>query len=363
MGYEWNDRLEAEYTRYVDGKWFKGLNARDRKGYLKAREQWKRSRDKGNRFRDGMALLRGQTPERGYEKEVRLETSLGTRVSDVANVSLSKSSEYKAGGSEKNKTLKQLEKDERYLREVPGAMVDWTIVQGARHDKEVQDRIKVLQEKYRGQFVVHEISREQLRLALTVGKHLDKQRRAKEKEARARDREEKQRQRERSTKEKQDRERIQAAERAASMQAAREFPTYEQLMQREPVEPPSKSPEKTPPAPETERDRVAREAAESAIREVQKQLGYNPLSPEKTPEKDTPEREVAEQKRQNELRIQREVREAQLSRLPPHVAKLVALGQAHGPERAVETPPGHAPSVQGHGRDAQGRDRGQTRDR
>ncbi|AFT98360.1 hypothetical protein [Nocardia brasiliensis] len=371
MGYEWNDRLEAEYTRYVGKKWFQGLNARDREGYLKARQWWKRSRDMGNRFRDGMALLRGQTPDRGYEKEVRLETSLGPRISDVANVSLTKSSEYKAGGSQKEKTLKQLDKDERYIREVPGAMVDWTIVQGARHDKEVRDRIKELEGKYPGQFVVQEITREQRRLALTIGKRLEKQQRAKEKADRARERAEQQRLRQRReraqqrlenirriAKEKQRREQVQAAELAAARQAAKEFPTLEHLIQRESAKPPAKEPK----APETERDRIAREAAETAARDVQKQFRIEPVTPVKAPEKNTAEREAAEQKRLTELQIQREARETQLAQLPPHVAKLMNLGQAHGPERAVETAREEAARAQGRSRD--GRDSpGQERSR
>lgn len=193
MGYEWNDRLEADYTRYVDGKWFQGLNARDRQNYLRAREQWKRSRDAGNRFRDGMALLRGQTPDRGYEKEVRHTTPSGPRVHDIANERMQEGHEYKAGRVDKEKALPQLEKEEHLLK--LGYQINWTIVQGARVDREVIDRFQELNKKWGRQFDVQEITREQRRLALTVGKHLEKQKRAKEKEARALERAEKQRNR------------------------------------------------------------------------------------------------------------------------------------------------------------------------
>ncbi|MFF0488068.1 hypothetical protein ACFYTQ_03510 [Nocardia sp. NPDC004068] len=181
---EWNDRLEEQYRRYGGEKWMRGLPARGRQNWYRARTQWQRVQQKGNRFRDGMALLRGQTPARGYQKEVRLETSLGLRIADVANVTTSRSSEYKAGGAQKDTTLQQLAKDERYIRETPGASVDWTIVQGARIDKEVHAKLRELEAKYPGQFKVQEISREQLRLALTVGKNLEKRRLAKEKEVR-----------------------------------------------------------------------------------------------------------------------------------------------------------------------------------
>ncbi|PXX66442.1 hypothetical protein DFR70_103190 [Nocardia tenerifensis] len=373
MGYEWNDRLEAEYTRYVDGKWFKGLNARDRKGYLKARERWKRSRDVGTRFRDGMALLNGQTLERGYQKEVRIVTDRGARYHDVFSEKAQRGHEYKAGRVDKEKALPQLEKDERFM--AAGGRVDWTIVQGARVDREVLDKLQEMKQKWGRQFNVQEVSREQRRTALTISKHLEKQKRAKEKEARARDREEQKRQRERA-KEERDRERVQAAERAAAVQAAREFPTYEQLMQREPVQPVSKSTDRALSAPETERDRVAREAAESAIRNVQKQFGYNPLSLEKN----TPERESAEAAR---ARAEREAREAtartqaEAQRVQdaafremlnqarvPEAVRLGLLGQAHDPHAAVREPPGHAPNVERGGTgQTQGRDRGQSRDR
>ncbi|MGX1779522.1 hypothetical protein ACWIGW_45965 [Nocardia brasiliensis] len=371
MAYEWNDRLEAQYTRYVGGKWFQGLNARDREGYLKARDYWKRSRDVGNRFRDGMALLRGQTPERGYEKEVRHQTPDGPRVLDVDNKRAAKGDEYKAGRVDKEKALPQLARDELLMER--GYEIEWTIVQGARVDREVLEKFQQMKDRWGRQFKVQEVTREQRRLALTIGKRLEKQKRAKEKADRARERAEQQRLRERKeraqqrlenirriAKEKQHREQVHATELAAARQAAKEFPTLGQLMQRESAKPPAKEPK----APETERERVAREAAETAVRDVQKQFRIEPVSPEKTPEKNAPDREAAEQKRLAELRIQRETREAQLAQLPPHVAKLMNLGQAHGPERAVEMAQGDAAKVQGHAREqGQDRGRGTTRDR
>ncbi|WP_157186847.1 hypothetical protein [Nocardia jiangxiensis] len=74
-------------------------------------------------------------------------------------------------------------RDDRYMYR--GGSVDWTVVAGARIDKEVQDKIRELQEKYPRQFTVQEVSREQLRQALTVAKHLEK-RKAREAKEQAR---------------------------------------------------------------------------------------------------------------------------------------------------------------------------------
>ncbi|MGV9680733.1 hypothetical protein ACWDSJ_36145 [Nocardia sp. NPDC003482] len=183
MAYEWNDRFEQYYRRYVGEKWMRGLSARDRQGYREARAKWARAREVGNRFRDGMAALRNQTPELGYQKEVRIKDGRDVRVHDIFNAKAQSAHEYKAGRVDKERALPQLEKDARFMDR--GGLVEWTIVQGARVDKEVQEKIRELQSRYPRQFKLQEVTREQLRVALTVGKHLEKQRLVKEKEARA----------------------------------------------------------------------------------------------------------------------------------------------------------------------------------
>ncbi|MFI6168798.1 hypothetical protein ACIBCN_18605 [Nocardia sp. NPDC051052] len=387
MAYEWNDRLEDDYRRYVDGKWFQGLNARDRQGYRRARDQWQRSREMGNRFRDGMALFRGQTPERGYEKEVRLETSLGPRISDVANVGIARSSEYKAGGSDKQKTLRQLDKDERYIREVPGASVDWTIVEGARFDKEVQARLKQLQEKYRGQFIVNEITREQRRLALTIGKHVEKQRQAKEKETRAQERAEKERQR-KAQQQAVERAKVRA-EQNRKMQQLREAAARGRADAPERVEQERKTLDvlkqvaRERAASETERDRVARESAERVLKEFPFPVASQShdretvevggraapeLADAASVEREAAEREATKVHERRaaqlaELNLARDAAIKERQDRATEMERLVWLGQAVHPLGAVLEPPGHAPGVE-RGGTGQGPDRtrGITRD-
>ncbi len=101
----------------------------------------------------------------------------------VRNNELRRVYEYKAGRVDKEGSLAQLARDDRYMYR--GGSVDWTVVAGARIDKEVQDKIRELQEKYPRQFTVQEVSREQLRQALTVAKHLEK-RKAREAKEQAR---------------------------------------------------------------------------------------------------------------------------------------------------------------------------------
>ncbi len=171
-----------------------GLNARDRASYLEARNRWQKAKEVGDRFRDGMMSIRGHTAERGYVKEAHLrDGTLGSRFHDVRNDGLGKAYEYKSGSLDKDKALRQLEKDERYIR--GGGSVEWVIVEGARADKEVQAKLKELREKYSRRFTVQEVSREQLRQALTVAKHLERvrDREAREKARQGRERAERER--------------------------------------------------------------------------------------------------------------------------------------------------------------------------
>ncbi|MFI7004273.1 hypothetical protein [Nocardia sp. NPDC050175] len=380
MGYEWNDRLEADYTRYVDGKWFQGLNARDRQGYLRAREQWKRSRDVGNRFRDGMALIRGQTPERGYEKEVRHVTPSGPRVHDVANVRMQEGNEYKAGRVDKEKALPQLQKEEHLLKQ--GYQINWTVVQGARVDREVLDRFQELNKKWGRQFDVQEVTREQRRLALTIGKHVEKQRQAKEKEARAQERAEKERQR-KAQQQAVERAKVRA-EQNRKMQQFREAAARGRVDAPERVERERKTLDvlkqvaRERAASESERDRVARESAERVLKEFPfpvpsqsneretVEIGERPtpelVNAASVEREATKERERADA-RLAELNAARDAAIKERQDRATEVERLAWLGQAIHPQGAVLTPPGHAPGVE-RGGTGQGpdRSRGITRD-
>jgi hypothetical protein len=178
---EWNDRLETEYMRYAGGKWDKfGARGgwRTRADWLAARQRWQKSRDVGDRFRDGMSAIRGHTPERGYNKEAHLPTSDGARFHDIRNDARKRAFEYKSGAIDK-KALAQLDKDAQFLAKE--GSVEWVIVEGARIDKEVRDRLLRMRKEFPNQFRIVQVTREQLRQSLTVAKHLEKVR---EREAR-----------------------------------------------------------------------------------------------------------------------------------------------------------------------------------
>lgn len=172
-----NDHDE-KYQRYIDNKLHEQGYAQAR---WKTREQWaaavdfwKRSRDKGDRFQDGMMLLRNQTPTFGYDTEVRVRTPIGDRIQDSRHRISGDSSEYKAGAVTRDKALPQMDKDERIMQ--AGHNVDWTVVKGARIDKESQARMAELQRDYPDQFRVYVVSQQVSRLALTIGKHKEKER-------------------------------------------------------------------------------------------------------------------------------------------------------------------------------------------
>lgn len=194
---EWNDRLETEYMRYAGGKWDKfGARGgwRTRADWLAARQKWQKSRDVGDRFRDGMSAIRGHTPERGYRKEVHLPTNDGSRFHDVRNDASKRAFEYKSGAIDK-KALVQLGKDAQFLAR--DGSVEWVIVEGARIDKEVRDRLLQMRKEFPNQFRVVQVTREQLRQSLTVAKHQEKtrQKEAREQQRQAREQAERERKR------------------------------------------------------------------------------------------------------------------------------------------------------------------------
>ena len=173
-----NDHDE-KYQRYIDRK----INEQ---GYAKATfktpeqwaaaiEFWKRAKDKGDRFRDGMTVLRNQTPSYGYDTEVHVRSPEGHRYQDARHLDSGHSSEYKAGAVTRDNALKQLNKDVLELR--AGRSVDWTVVRDARIHKDVQARMAQLQRDYPEQFRVYVVSQQVARLALTIGKHKEKERR------------------------------------------------------------------------------------------------------------------------------------------------------------------------------------------
>lgn len=115
--------------------------------------------------------------------------------------------------------------------------------------------------------------------------------------------------------------------------------------------------------PATEREQAERKAVELIA-----QL-YPPPGREADSERTERDRAHAQwlEREAEKARVAREYAErrraAELAQLPPEVARLLALGQAHTPEAAVRTPPGHAPGVERGGTRGQEQSRGQTRDR
>ncbi|WP_280395544.1 hypothetical protein [Nocardia brasiliensis] len=207
-----------------------------------------------------------------------------------------------------------------------------------------------------------------------------------------------------------------AAEREAARNAAQEFPTPDRLRE---SSAPAIDHSRNREAPETDRDKATRDAAEKATREFQERLSIPPRTidqaAEKTPERESPEtardrvereaaervanefpvpqpaverdpveRDVsdatdaaraereaaAERQREQERAAQREAARAQdaayRERLNqaqvPDAVRLGLLGQAQDPHAAVRERPGPAPKVQGHGREG-GESRGISRDR
>ncbi|MFI6043833.1 hypothetical protein ACIA8C_19550 [Nocardia sp. NPDC051321] len=330
-------------------------------------------------------------------------------------------------------------------------------VEGERVSSKAQMLIDRLKEKFPDRFTHLEIARADAREIWTLGLATERGKgqqleivgvREKAREAKAkalenrrekiaeivkvRDRKERARERLANIREivkaREDKDRARAASELAARRVALEFPAPAQLRR---IEAPTADRAKEGKTPETERDRVTREAAEKAVREFQARLAAGSTSAGKAPEKTTPERESPEAAR---ARVEREAREQVLREFPfpvpkqsqereaveigerpspeladaasvereaadkaraaekeqqardvareqdaarnaaferlqeqgrlTEVERLHWLGQATDPRGAVREPPGHAPGVERGGTgQAQGRDRGQSRDR
>ncbi|WP_433662066.1 hypothetical protein ACQPW1_07895 [Nocardia sp. CA-128927] len=362
------DAEDARYEAYRKRKLARGEEPRAREDWRRVQGKWGRSRDFGNQFRDGMGHILGRTEEKGWDKEVHRTTDRGPRYDDIRHIEIRHAMEFKAGRVTKD-ALRQLEKDEHGLAR--GMTIEWYMRPNARIDREVAVKMQELRDKYPGQFRTVEITKEQFKQAIEVGKELAKQRDAQQKAVeRAKVRAEQNR------KMQQLREAAARGRADAPERVARERKTLEVLQRvaRERA------------ASQAERDRVARESAERVLREFpfpvpsqSQERGAVEIGGRVAPEvadAASVEREAADKARAAEkeqlardaAREQDAARNAAYERLQAQgrlteVQRLHWLGQGTDPHGAVREPPGHSPNVE-RGGTGQGpdRSRGITRD-
>ncbi|MGX1778659.1 hypothetical protein ACWIGW_41585 [Nocardia brasiliensis] len=190
--------------------------------------------EKGLYFELGRAHEMGETPDKGWVRQFEIRTSEGPRVLDSARTDGSgvKAKERKSGRINEIETGKQLDKERAGLDTGQLTSSTWETVAGERIPPLVADKMDAMSRDFGSKFQHVTLSREDALRAMRLGQSLA----SKQMELfrpyellradRARERLENIRQ---IVKERQDHQRVRAAEIAAARQAAKEFPTPEQL--------------------------------------------------------------------------------------------------------------------------------------
>ncbi|WP_280243073.1 hypothetical protein [Nocardia abscessus] len=340
--------------------------------------------EKGLYFELGRALERGEIPEKGWERQFKLQVGDKARYLDSART-LGRGVdgvERKSGRVNERDARAQLRVERAALDKGLLARSRWETVAGEKMPRAVAREMERMARDFPGRFNHVTVSRADALRAIQLGQSLvskqlelirpyelqraDRARerlskirqivRAQERaekfrkmqqfrEAAARGRAEAPQKIERAQEqaeqvrqareaEKGERARV---ERAAAERVALEFPVPEQFQLREAADTGEQAAREAAEPARAEREAVDARAAEEKAREA---------------------REAADKERAKELA------RLQARGVPPEVVKLLGLGQAQPPSAAVREPPGHAPGVvRGGTGQGQERSRGISRDR
>ncbi|WP_147132088.1 hypothetical protein [Nocardia ninae] len=251
--------------------------------------------EKGLYFELGRAHEMGETPDKGWVKQFRIRTSEGPRVLDNAKTIGRgiEAVERKSGRINEREAGHQLDKERAAIEAGLLARSRWETVAGEKIPEKIRQQMRDLARDTKGKFQHVELSREAAVRAIEIGRSLASQQlelvrsyelqradRARERLAkirviaRAQERAEKFRKME--------------AFREAAARGRADAPRHVQAERAQQAELRAER-AKTRETPETERDRITREAAEKTVREFQERLNIGP-STGKEPEKTSPGR-------------------------------------------------------------------------
>ncbi|MFI5716034.1 hypothetical protein [Nocardia sp. NPDC051750] len=147
-----------------------------RKEQREASSRARDSNDKGRWFHHGIAEIRGETRENGWrhEQSVRLPSGRERIHDNVRTVNDREFREYKGGkhvGGEF--VMEQISKEREGLQADRKSSGSWIVREGAL-DPAARRELEKLEREFRGRFRVEEISKEQAKRALEVGKDLER---------------------------------------------------------------------------------------------------------------------------------------------------------------------------------------------
>ncbi|MFG1791245.1 hypothetical protein [Nocardia sp. NPDC049149] len=325
--------------------------------------------ERGLYFELGRAHEMGETPDRGWVKQFRIQTPKGPRILDNAVTAgrAIESVERKSGRVNERESREQIGKEHAAIDAGQIAKSRWETVVGEKVPEKTRELMRDTARATKGKFQHVEISREAAARAITIGQSLASEQleliRPHEliRADRARERLENVRRIER------------AKQKAQTFRKAQEFTKAAVRARADAHEQAARAKSAPAPVPETVREKVARESAERAARDFP--TASELFKSQDAAAADHAAREAADeaaQHREAEIREaaartqaeQDKARDAayrlreEQGRLTEN-EKLLWLGQAQHPSAAVRQAPGHTPQVERGGTgQGQGRDRG-----
>ncbi|MGW4123638.1 hypothetical protein [Nocardia sp. NPDC004711] len=151
---------------------------RDRREAERRTERARKSNEKGRNFHEGMAQLRGETPENGWEHEKTTETSLGGRRHDTSlsdeRGRVREATEYKNRERIRADELMQLAKIRECLDRDREFKQNYVIREHTRIDPIVERQLERMREVYGPRFNLERVSRERARQADRIGRDYNK---------------------------------------------------------------------------------------------------------------------------------------------------------------------------------------------
>ncbi|WP_280313649.1 hypothetical protein [Nocardia abscessus] len=344
--------------------------------------------EKGLYFELGRAQERGETPEKGWVRQFRIETSKGPRVLDNARTEDrgTRGVERKSGRINERDTREQLVKERAGLESGQLTRSRWETVAGEKVPRAVAAELQAMARDFPGRFHHEIVSRADALRAMQLGQslmskqlelmrvyELDRAERARERLAKIREIVRAQERAEGFRKMQQFREAAARGRAEAPQQAERDRQAREQ----------AERAQQAHRTPETERARVEREAAERVAREFPPPSQYpqweaadagdqaaREAADAVRAEREAVEARAAAEKEREAAALQalNAARNAAFKELDEkgrlsEVERVLWLGQAQHPQAAVRQPPGSAPSVlRGGTGQGQERSRGLSRE-
>ncbi|MGW5138138.1 hypothetical protein ACWEPH_03585 [Nocardia beijingensis] len=334
--------------------------------------------EKGLYFELGRAHELGETPEKGWTRQFRVETDRGARILDSARTQDKgvQGVERKSGRINEADARLQLRKDRYGLSSGRITRSRWETVAGEKIPDKVREDLRAMVRDFGDKFQHVIISRADALRAMRLGQSLASKQLELirpyelQRADRARERLAKIRQIVRAQERAEEFRKMQQFREAAARGRA-DAPQVERDRQARAEAERARQARQTP---ETDRKRIEREAAERVAQEFPVPSQYQERETSDTGEQAAraaaeARAAAAEKEREASFKALNEARNAAFKELDEkgrlsEVERLLWLGQAQHPQAAVRQPPGNAPGVArggtGHGQD---RARGITRDR